>query len=192
MKKLLVTLGLFFLCGSLWAHPHVWVDYSVKVVFDANGLSGFEHRWIFDDIFGTSIIADYDSNQDGSFSTAEISAIETDAFSNLKNYNYFNLIEIDGNTVSGVETEDFSAEIFNGKLVYTFFVPCSVTATSSKKTISLWVYDESYFVDFSFQYLDEDLNGSSVDADVEIEIDTDSLSTFGQFFPRKITVDLKK
>ena len=150
-RKFTVWFLFLLITPNLLAHPHLFIENHVTIVFDQNGLAGFQYRWVFDEISGASYIMDYDSDQDGSFSGKELAILKSEAFDNLRDYNYMSHVEIDGKTFIVKYTTDFLASIEDNKLVYRFFIPCHVKAISSSKKIILSVYDDSFFVDFSLQ-----------------------------------------
>ena len=129
------------------AHPHVFIKNTLTFVFDGKGLKGIEQRWVFDEMFSAGIIFDYDTDLSGSFEPAEIAVIKREVFSNLKNYSFFSLITIDSKPFDVAYISEFTASIEDGALVYTFFIPCHVTATSTAKELRISIFDESYYTD---------------------------------------------
>ncbi len=127
------------------AHPHVFMFNGVTVVFDQKGLSGFEIRWDFDEMFSSMIILDFDKNRNGRFEPSEIAGLETGAFSNLREFDYFTHIKIDKKPFQVKYVRNFSAEIENNILIYRFFVPCHVSATRKWKEVTISVYDREYY-----------------------------------------------
>ena len=147
---LLCLLWGFIPINNLSAHPHVFIDTSVTVVFDQKGITGFRIEWEFDEMFSAMIIQDFDEDYDSSFSSAEIENIEQNAFSNLKNFHYFTYISWKGGEYDGKKIEDFYAAISGGTLIYRFFVPCRISAVDKEKEVKVWVYDDSYYCDVGY------------------------------------------
>jgi ABC-type uncharacterized transport system substrate-binding protein len=144
--KYAFTIIISFFSLPLLSHPHVFIDNRVSVIFDSNGLKGFKHEWIFDEMFSSTIIKDFDLDGNGNFNKKEIEGVLSGAFSNLKKYNYFTDIAIKGHRFKIKEIEDFHAVIDSGVLIYVFFLPCEVTASRENQEITIAVYDPSYFV----------------------------------------------
>ena len=159
-KTYLFLFGIFFLCpANILSHPHVFVDCTLTFVFDENGFAGIRNRWVFDEMFSGMMFHDFDKDKDLSLNPQEVAAIKSGAFSNLKNFNYFNHIRI-GDQIFAVQfVKDFNAEIdvherFAGavaerNLVYSFFVPCHVSAHNDFKQIRIAVFDEEYYTDIA-------------------------------------------
>ena len=158
MKRILALAWAALAVASAWlaspgpaaAHPHVFVDCSLTFVFDDDGLAGFQQRWVLDEMFAAMILQEHDANGDKRIQPGESASIKTGAFDNLKNFNYFNLVEIDGEIFEPEWVKDFSASMDGGKLVYEFFLPCHVAASKSEKTVRVAVRDPNYYADVIF------------------------------------------
>lgn len=133
-----------------FAHPHVWVDYLVAVHFNQDGLVGFQHRWLFDDMFSSQIMEMFDADSDGSFSDDEVEAVRQGAFAYLEEYDYFIMVKVDGQDAVAPEIRDFHARIDGHQVIYEFFTPLSAPAAEQATTVQLLVADMEYFVDMAF------------------------------------------
>ncbi len=149
--RFLSTLMLLLWAGQVaFAHPHVWVDYSVEVRFNAEGLVGFQHSWLFDDMFSSQIVEMFDADGDGSFSDDEVEAVRQGAFVYLEEYDYFIMVKVDGQDTAAPKIRDFRASIDGHRVIYEFFTPCPVPAAEQPATVQLLVADMEYFVDMAF------------------------------------------
>jgi ABC-type nickel/cobalt efflux system permease component RcnA len=52
------VLLLFLLCAPfrLHSHPHIFINCRLTIVFDENGLAGFELSWVFDRMFSAAVV----------------------------------------------------------------------------------------------------------------------------------------
>lgn len=148
-----VILSLLTLCLCLAplpaaAHPHVFMDVELSFVFDPQGLAGIQQRWVFDEMFSAQIVDMVDANDDGRLTEAEARKIEQEAFVNLKNFNFFSHVLVDGRKVAFSKATQFVARQKNGILSYEFLLPCSVPAQAgAKRHLTIAVYDQSYYSD---------------------------------------------
>ena len=55
-----------------YAHPHVFIENRLTIVFDSKGLAGIEVKWVFDEFFSNMIVTDYDQNRNHKLENAEI------------------------------------------------------------------------------------------------------------------------
>ncbi|WP_421904104.1 DUF1007 family protein [Maridesulfovibrio sp.] len=143
-----LLLGAMLLCllgpTKASAHPHVFVDCSLTFEFDGNGLAGVRQKWWFDEMFAAMILGDFDKNHDNKLTPDEATALEQGAFVNLKNFNYFTRILVDGNEHKPVEAVQFKPSIEEGTLVYEFFIPLNIT-DGAKHVVMVAIYDESFY-----------------------------------------------
>lgn len=130
--------------GKAFAHPHVFVDCSLTFEFNGNCLSGVRQKWWFDEMFAAMILGDFDKNHDNKLTKKEATELEQGAFVNLKNFNYFTRILIDGKERNPIEATEFKPSIEEGTLVYEFFVPLNIT-DSAKHIVMVAIYDESFY-----------------------------------------------
>jgi ABC-type uncharacterized transport system substrate-binding protein len=145
-----IPLFLSLFSASVPAHPHVFIDSSLTVVFDEKGLAGFKVRWVFDEMFSSVIIHDFDENGNGTFEPSEVKKLEQGAFSNLRNFDYFTLIKISGQDFKVKYIRDFSSSIQANSVIYDFFVPCHVTGISTFKEVRIFFCDKENYSYFSF------------------------------------------
>jgi ABC-type nickel/cobalt efflux system permease component RcnA/ABC-type uncharacterized transport system substrate-binding protein len=151
--RLCVLLFSFLCCSSdVFAHPHAFIDASFAFVFDSNGLKEIRSRWLHDHQTGSVLIADFDKDADGELSLEESSALASDMFKNLGDYNFFTQLKL-GDEVLEINpaSEDIRSYLQGGKLVFEFVIPCAVAAEKeSYKMVQLAQYDPEYFIDFSY------------------------------------------
>ena len=145
-----VPLFALFQFSEVHAHPHVFIEQRLNVVFDDKGLAGIKVHWEFDDMFANMIAEDHDLNRNGKFEAIEIQKVEEKAFSFISKYNYFTYIKIDNVPFQVKFIRDFNAVLKNQKLVYEFLIPCHVTATSQVKKVTVASYDPSYYTAIYF------------------------------------------
>ena len=141
--------------GPARAHPHVFVDSDLELVFDANGLAGFQQTWTFDEMFSAMILEDFDADADGALSPAEVQGIRDGAFANVKQWNYFTHVTIGGKDFPVRLVTDFDAKVVKGRLQYRFFTPCQVVSGSGPSKVTVTVFDPDYYADFLPPYLDD-------------------------------------
>lgn len=130
------------------AHPHVFVEPTLTLVFDDTGLAGFRQVWVFDEMFTIMILEDHDQGHDGALGPDEVAAIRQGAFDNIRQWDYFTNVTVEGRPFAVESVTDFNARVQGGHLVYEFFVPCRVAVAGRAKVVTLAVFDPDYYVDF--------------------------------------------
>ena len=125
--------------GPLSAHPHVWFETQI-VVQPAEDSYRLGFEWTFDAMFTEMIVADFDENDDSAFDPREVEAIQAEAFSNLRHYDYFVTVRVGDRSFVPQGVEDFSAFLRGDSLVYRFFITDRVP-----DSFAVTVFDDSYY-----------------------------------------------
>jgi len=182
---------LIIFCSAALPHPHVFIAQRIKIIFDDQGLAGINVHWTFDDMFTSMIAGDYDKNQNKVLEKNEVALIKKEAFSYLSDQNYFTFVKIGKKSFDVKFIQNFSAELHNKKLIYKFFIPCHVTATSNLKHVCIASYDPSYYSVIFFANngpvsLDK---AESFNVKTAIKEDKSTLIYYGQINPWALFLD---
>jgi ABC-type uncharacterized transport system substrate-binding protein len=145
LKKYFIFIIFLLLSLSVYAHPHIFMENTFTFVFSSTKLEGIKVKWIFDEMFSASIIMDFDFNGNRFFEADEIAAIESGAFSNLANYDYFLHIQINGADYKITSVSNFDVEIDDNRIIYYFFLPLNLNVQSGYNYLSAGCYDNTYF-----------------------------------------------
>lgn len=170
-RLIIFFLCFFFVTSSAYAHPHIFLKNKVQIVFDQEGISGFQTFWYADDFSTAGLTDGYDENENDKLDDFEIKIFENDSVNNLKKFNYFTFIKINGTAFDVKAVKNFKARLIDGKIVYSFFIPKRIKATLQNTEITISQYDSSYFSFISFS---EDqpvamINGENFKSDFKIE-----------------------
>lgn len=129
------------------AHPHVFIDNRVTLLFADGAVTGFRTEWRFDEIFSEDLLAQYDADADGAFSAAESNQVRDGTLPNLKGFHYFTYAYVDGKDLGELEPADFKADIVDGaaRFLFAYTLPNPVDPRISKFAVS--AYDHEYYVE---------------------------------------------
>ena len=172
----------------------MFIDNKTECVFDQQGLKGFRVFWQFDDMFGSSILLDYDIDGDYVFNKTETDTIYSEAFSNLKNFSYLYHINFNKEEYEIDHVDSFFVEYKGERLHYSFFIPCRILARDVKTTVEFSVYDDSYFIDVT-----TDIEAGvfvegheGIDADVVVQNKKQMDEMYGELRRTFITLKFKR
>jgi ABC-type uncharacterized transport system substrate-binding protein len=132
------------------SHPHVFIQNTLRIVFDQQGLAGVRVKWVFDEFFGSMIADEFDHNHNNKLEKSEIIEIKKGAFANLVNFDYFSFIRINGKPFKVKYVRDFSAALASSKLIYGFMIPCHVKGTATFQEFVISQYDPTYYTRVAF------------------------------------------
>ena len=145
INKTKICFILFFLLPlAMWAHPHLFIDYTADLIFDEFGLVGVKTEWTFDEMFSWQILSE-NTNRDQIIDDQERENIEKNAFSYLKESGYFSFFLEENERFKVTKIKNFSPRIENGRVIYSFFIPWKVKAENKPKYLKFLFDDESYF-----------------------------------------------
>ena len=178
---------LLLLCGlcvsAAFAHPHVFVDASVKVVFDEKGLSGIQNCWTYDEVYSRAMISSVDRDGDGKISAEEGNGLKTAILDEIARSNYFNYVQSGSAFLAAKSIRDFKASVKNGRLVLDFVVPFTAPVEADYSLLVIVVADPSNYVQVTADMENADV---SAPGSIDVEYFSDSLeglSLFKAFLP---------
>ena len=143
-------------CGTsavtaVHAHPHVWVTVETEVVFDGHhAITGFRHKWTFDEAYSAFAVEGRDSNNDGKYDREELKELTEVNISSLKEFNYFTYPRQSDRVLDRLPPKDSWLEFEDGKLKLFFTLPlANPVLPAAVQAFSFAVYDSTSYVDFA-------------------------------------------
>ncbi len=177
------------------AHPHVFINNTMTVLFDQGKLAGITFRWVFDDMFSQMILTDFKPAADGTFSSKVTATIKSGAFDNLENYHYFLAFFVGKKPLRKFRIEKFTPSVIKGnKLVYSFYVPLGLPVTAEEQTVRVTVYDDTYFVAFDLMHTQDVTVSSGQDVAASLSIEKTKVKPLwpGQYMPDQLVIHYKE
>ena len=173
------------------AHPHVFVSNRMAVVFEDGELKGIEFSWTFDPMFSAMILHDFCPDADGTFSSGIIQAIKTNDFDNLENYHYFLAFFVGRQPVKKIHIQQFKPYVADGeRLIYSFFVPLNLHASTALHTLRVTVYDDTYYVAFDLMSPSDVQIQGGADMAVDLSVEKTKVQPLwpGQYMPDQLVI----
>jgi ABC-type uncharacterized transport system substrate-binding protein len=193
-RKAATILAFALSAAGISAHPHVFITNRMLVTFDGSTLSRIDLEWTFDELFSSTIIADYDQNRNGKFEPKEASELRIGAFDNLSNYHYFVALFLDGKAITMSPIRDFKPSISGNRLVYRFGIPLKVTiGIGERHSLGVTLYDDSYYSAFDRIHPADVVveKSAGVECLVSIEKTIVKASWPGQYMPDQVVLRMK-
>ena len=132
------------------AHPHIFVDAKFEAVAGADGSLGeLRDTWRFDEVFSSSVLLDFDKNENSTLDPAELTAVAKTVRNSLAQYNYYTNITINGKAVPLDKPETMHAAFENGALILSF-TQKPTEKTPLKGLIVFGVYDSTLYTALDF------------------------------------------
>ncbi|HLZ65929.1 MAG TPA: DUF1007 family protein [Aliidongia sp.] len=145
----LLALAALAIPGVAAAHPHIFIEEHVEVLFDQNNATGVRMTWSFDELYSSMLRSDYTGTKKGPITAADVKSLHDKAFANLASVHYFTTMSLDGQPVTFGTPTDFTAGFTaDDKAVYSFVIPLSLPKAVAKSLLEIAVFDPEYYVDF--------------------------------------------
>lgn len=165
-------LFLILLASMSWAHPHVFADVTVQAMFDETGFIGVQNHWEYDEIYGTSMFAAADANDDGSLSKKELESLKIAVLDPLAKQNYYNYVLSGTKFLPALNVENFQATKKNGKLVLDYLIRFSVPVSNEYKFLVIVVDDPLNYIQVTSDMGNSDAKAPDA---IDVEYYDDSL-----------------
>lgn len=132
------------------AHPHVFVEAKVEIVFDKAGrMAAVRNIWQFDEAFTQYAVQGLDTDEDGKLSDDELKPLAKVNVESLKEFDFFTFLSVGETDAAFVPPEEYWLEFHNGQLTLFFTLPLTAPMAVGAKT-TLEIFDPEYFVAFDF------------------------------------------
>lgn len=183
--------------AALWAaapaaaHPHVWVSVETTVVYDKGTISGFRHRWTFDELYTTMAIQGLDANNDGTYDRKELGELAQVNMDGLKEFDYFTQARLGGAALKLAAPKDYWLEHKDGVLALNFVLPLKQPVLAEAEGFAFAVSDPSYFIAFDLAKdqpirLSEGAPAGCQASIVTAELEKAEIERLGQAFQREL------
>jgi ABC-type uncharacterized transport system substrate-binding protein len=130
------------------AHPHVWVNVETTVLFDQGKMSGFKHRWTFDDLYTAMAIQGLDKNKDGTYTREELQELAQVNIDGLKEFEFFTFAKLGEKTVKLLPAKDYWLEHKDGQLSLHLTLPMAEPLAADVPGFQFSIYDQTFFIAF--------------------------------------------
>jgi len=147
---LLAVLSL--LCVLLWqgrayAHPHTWIEFDIRVVFDDQGhVTGLHETWLFDEYY-TMFVVEGAEKLTGTEQQDALNALLAENLKNLAEYKYFTHIYSGETPLETKIAENAATRMTGDRLEMSFFLPLVEPVGARELAVSYQIYDPTYYVE---------------------------------------------
>lgn len=132
-------------------HPHVFAEARLDVVLapDHQTVKALRHLWRFDDLFSSTVLMEFDANADLKLDDAELQEVANTIHASLADFNYFQLVTVDGKDVKMKPPAAIMANFENNQLII-LFESEPETPIQLAGDIRLGVYDPTFYTAIDF------------------------------------------
>lgn len=132
------------------SHPHIFAEARLDVTVDQNrNVETLHHVWRFDDLFSSTVLVEFDKNQDMKLDADELKDVADTVYSSLAEYGYFQIVTQDGKDVTMQAPDRLIADFVDNQLII-LFESKPKTALSLKGKVDFAVYDPTFYTAIDF------------------------------------------
>ncbi|WP_295806245.1 DUF1007 family protein [uncultured Nitratireductor sp.] len=133
-----------------FAHPHVFAEARLDVNADSDGtVSSLHHVWRFDDLFSSTVLVEFDKNQDLALDQKELEEVASVVHGSLADFNYFQLVTQGGKDVPMQAPERLIADFVDNQLIILFESKPEKPLPLTGK-VAFGVYDPTFYTAIDF------------------------------------------
>jgi ABC-type uncharacterized transport system substrate-binding protein len=154
MEDMLRALALLALSAApAAAHPHIFIDTGLEVIFDRQGrAAAVRVAWVYDDFYSLMVLSDrgLDRDGDGALTAAETAALN--GFDMNWDADYqgdLYLMDGGGAPVALGRPRDWTATVEQGRIVTTHVRPLARPLAVAADPLVLQVYDPGYYTAYT-------------------------------------------
>lgn len=141
---------------------------QVTLAADSKSLQSLKHSWRFDDVSSSSFLIDLDLNGDLILDAAELKEGGKVMLQSMAEYNYFQLVTIDGKDVALNPPVEIFPTWENNQLVVTFETTPKAPLPLAGK-LDIGIYDPTFFVALDFLH-DNQLQVTSLPSNCQRQV----------------------
>jgi ABC-type uncharacterized transport system substrate-binding protein len=159
--------SLFVIAPTLNAlsHPHVFAEARLEIsTTKSGGFDELRHVWRFDELFSSSVILDFDENQNLQLDPDELIKIGSVVHQSLAEFDYYTNVTLDGKDVKMLAPEAIMADFVDNQLLLIFAMQ-PAGRIKLEGTITAGIYDPTFYAAMEFIH-DSDLVVSGPTADL--------------------------
>ncbi len=138
MKGAALAVGLGLASGEVWAHPHGWIDLSMRVITNEAGeATGVHQTWRMDPFYSLVVFEELQQVPGASLEEG-LDQLGSDIRNNLVPQHYFTELRINRQRQAFGEVTEYTAMERDGRLTFMFILPwralsrCKATCWSTR------------------------------------------------------------
>lgn len=149
MAFLTVCLLILLIPSRVSAHPHVFIESETKLLVNSNyEVTGFRHRWKFDDGYTAFALVGMDVNKDGKYSEYELEPLAKENIESLHQFDFFTYGKQKNRKLEFNQPIDSVLTYVNQALVLEFTLPLKKPQKILANPLKFGIYDPEFFIAF--------------------------------------------
>nr|WP_279629857.1 DUF1007 family protein [Halomonas andesensis] len=133
--------------GLVMAHPHGWIDLSVRVITNDEGVATALHQtWRMDPFYSLVVFEELQQIQ-GSNLQEGLDQLGGDIRDNLSQQHYFTTVRVNGEPQALGDVSEYTALERDGRLTFMFILPLASPQPLAGQLLEYQVFDPTYYIE---------------------------------------------
>ncbi|NGO88968.1 DUF1007 family protein [Vreelandella stevensii] len=147
MKGAALAVGLGLASGEVWAHPHGWIDLSMRVITNEAGeATGVHQTWRMDPFYSLVVFEELQQVPGASLEEG-LDQLGSDIRNNLVPQHYFTELRINRQRQAFGEVTEYTAMERDGRLTFMFILPLESPQPLQGNVLEYQVFDPTYYIE---------------------------------------------
>ena len=130
-----------------YAHPHGWIDLSVRLITNDEGmLTGLHQTWRMDPFYSLVVFEELQQVEDASLEQG-LDQLGKEIRDNLAGQHYLTDVRIDDAPQALGEVSEYTALERDGRLTFMFILPLETPQPLAGSLLSYQVFDPTYYIE---------------------------------------------
>jgi len=128
------------------AHPHGWIDVSVRIITDDQGMvSGLHQTWRMDPFYSLVVFEELQQVQNASLEQG-LDQLGKEIRDNLSGQHYLTEVRINDEPQALGEVSEYTALERDGRLTFMFILPLETPQPLADSLLRYQVFDPTYYI----------------------------------------------
>ena len=142
-----LAMSSFLISPNTHAHPHGWIDLSVRVITDDQGLvSSLHQTWRMDPFYSLVVFEELQQAEGASLEEG-LDQLGKEIRDNLATQHYLTEVRINNEPQALGEVSEYTAMERDGRLTFMFILPLETPQPLTDSLLSYQVFDPTYYIE---------------------------------------------
>ncbi|WP_447043281.1 DUF1007 family protein [Vreelandella sp. H-I2] len=142
-----LAMSSFLISPNAHAHPHGWIDLSVRVITDDQGLvSSLHQTWRMDPFYSLVVFEELQQAEGASLEEG-LDQLGKEIRDNLTTQHYLTEVRINNEPQVLGEVSEYTAMERDGRLIFMFILPLETPQPLTDSLLSYQVFDPTYYIE---------------------------------------------
>lgn len=148
MRRGLLLLSAVLLPAAAQAHPHGWIDLSVRVILDGQGrVEALHQRWRMDPFYSLVLLEELGRAEGDEPMEARLDQLGLEIRDTLATQEYFTELSLDGDPLALGEVSEYTVMERGGRVEFIFLLPLDEPRPLGEATLRYRIYDPTYYIE---------------------------------------------